>query len=358
MTERPSDNGVPLRAVIALGLAASFLSRGVAPALPGVTVGLESVILWAGRLGSLLTLLAATGLVAGIARLATAVVGSARAPLLARLVAVPAVSLGCMLLLFASFRPLEPVLALILGVSAALVGTLSARYSLGLRDRRAGALVLGLISTAGLVHVVARKLALDASEAASINVFRVAQLAETLAALFDIAALGLALLWLQRRAKLGRIVVPLVLLVSMLGAALVLRGSAPSASTLTVLLSRSLEPFLRGPSPLLPIPLGHALSVGALLTAAAALGSGAGDIGLVLAAALAARGAFDIPVPALMLELGALYLPFARATPGSASAPVPAPAATEAKVPTIEKATTPQPSDSGETTLPHSDDIP
>jgi hypothetical protein len=356
VTERPSDNGVPLRAVIALGLAASFLSRGIAPALPGVTVGLETVILWAGRLGSLLTLLAATGLVAGIARLATAVVGSPRAPLVARLVAVPAVSLGCMLLLFASFRPLEPVLALILGVSAAVVGALSARHSLGMRDRRAGALVLGLTSTAGLIHVVARKLALDASEAASINVFRVAQLSETLAVLFDIAALGLALLWLQRRAKRGRIVVPLVLVGSMLGAALVLRGSAPSANTLTVLLSRSLEPFLRGPSPLLPVPLGHALSIGSLLTAAAALGSGAGDIGLVLAAALAARGAFDIPVPALMLELGALYLPFARATPAPAPASPSAPAHGDGEAPTVEKATSARPSD--EATLPHSDDIP
>lgn len=341
MTERPSDNGVPLRAVIALGLAASFLSRGVAPALPGVTVGLESVILWAGRVASLLTLLAATGLVAGIARLATAVVGSPRAPLVARLVAVPSVALGCMLLLFASFRPLEPVLALILGVSAAIVGALSARYSLGMRDRRAGALVLGLTSTAGLVHVIARKLALDASEAASINVFRIAQLSETLAALLDVAALGLALLWLQRRAKLGRTLVPIVLVASLLGAALVLRGSAPSAGTLTVLLSRSLEPFSRGPSPLLPLALGHAVSIGALLTAAAALIRGAGDVGLVLAAALAARGAFDIPVPALMLELGALYLPFARTTPAQ-----------------VEPVTKPRAAENGEPTLPHPDDIP
>jgi hypothetical protein len=100
----------------------------------------------------------------------------------------------------------------------------------------------------------------------------------------------------------------------------------------------------------LPMPLGHALSIGSLLTAAAALGSGAGDIGLVLAAALAARGAFDIPVPALMLELGALYLPFARATPAMPPA--------QAKAPTVEKRTSAPASDSGETTLPHSDDIP
>ena len=322
MTDRPSDNGVPLRAVVALGLAASFLSRGIMPALPGVTVGLETVILWTSRLASLLTLLAATGLVAGIARLATAVVGSPRAPLVARLVAVPSVSLGCMLLLFASFRPLEPMLALLLGISAAIVGALSARYSLGMNDRRAGALVLGLTSLAGLVHVIARKLALDASEAASIAAFRAAQLSETVAALIDIAALGLALLWLQRRVPRGRVIVPLVLVASVLCAAVVLRGSAPSAGSVTVLIARAFEPFSRGPSPLLPGALGHAVSIASLLTAVAALTGGAGDIGLVLAASLAARGAFDIPVPALMLELGALYLPFARAR---ATAPAAAP---------------------------------
>ncbi len=341
MTERPSDNGVPLRAVVALGLAASFLSRGVVPALPGVTVGLESVILWTGRLASLLTLLAATGLVAGIARLATAVVGSPRAPLVARLVAVPSVSLGCMLLLFASFRPLEPVLALVLGLSAAIVGVLSARYSLGMNDRRAGALVLGLTSLAGLVHVIARKLALDASEAASIAAFRAAQLSETVAALIDIAALGLALLWLQRRVARGRVLVPLVLVASVLCTALVLRGSAPSAGSFTVLVARSFEPFSRGPSPLLPGALGHLVSICSLLTAVAALAGGAGDIGLVFAASLAARGAFDIPVPALMLELGALYLPFAR-TRSEPAATGAAPERTEPSSPT----------------LPHPDDIP
>jgi hypothetical protein len=332
VTDRPSDNGVPLRAVVALGLAASFLSRGVVPALPGVTVGLESIILWTGRLASLLTLLAATGLVAGIARLATAVVGSPRAPLVARLVAVPSVSLGCMLLLFASFRPLEPVLALLLGLSAAIVGLLSARYSLGMNDRRAGALVLGLTSLAGLVHVIARKLALDASEAASIAAFRAAQLSETVAALIDIAALGLALLWLQRRVARGRVLVPLVLVASVLCTALVLRGSAPSAGSFTVLVARAFEPFSRGPSPLLPGALGHLVSIGSLFTAVAALASGAGDIGLVFAASLAARGAFDIPVPALMLELGALYLPFARtrssASASAHAAPAPAERAT------------------------------
>ena len=320
MSDRPSDNGVPLRAVVALGLAASFLSRGLSPALPGVTVGLETVILWTGRLASLLTLLAATGLVAGIARLATAVATSPRAPLAARVVAVPSVSLGCLLLLLASFRPLEPLLALVLGVTAALVGALSARYALGLRDRRAGALVLGLVSCAGLIHVVARKLALDASEAASIAAFRAAQVSETFATLTDAAALGIALLWLQRRTPRGRVLVPLVLAASFLLAVLVLRGSSPSASPLTVLLSRSFEPFARGPLPLLPAALTHALSCAALLTAVAALIAGAGDIGLVLAASLAARGALDIPVPALLLELGALYLPFAKTSATAASA--------------------------------------
>jgi hypothetical protein len=312
VTERPSDNGVPLRAVVALALVASLLARGLAPALPGVTVGLESAIVWTARVASLLTLLAATGLVAGIARLASVIASAPGAPLVARLVAVPSVALGCMLLLFASFRPLEPMLALMLGVSAALVGALSARHTLADRQKRAGALVLGLTAIAGLIHVIARKLALDASDAASIAAFHAAQLSETLAALLDIAALALALLWLHRRSARGRALVPLLLALSAICGVLALRGSTPAAGTFTVLLTRVLDPFSRGPSPLLPTALSTALDAGALLTAGGALLARGGDIGIVLAACLLARGALDIPIPALLLELGALYLPFAR----------------------------------------------
>jgi hypothetical protein len=53
------------------------------------------------------------------------------------------------------------------------------------------------------------------------------------------------------------------------------------------------------------------LAAASLLTAIAAL-FGPAELGLVLAASLAARSALDIPIPALMLELGALYLPFSQ----------------------------------------------
>ena len=313
MNDRPSDNGVPLRVVVALGLAASLLARCLAPALHGVAG--DNVVIWAGRAGSLLTLLAATGLVAGIARLATAIVASPRAPLAARLVAVPAVSMGCMLLLFASFRPLEPLLALMLGISAAIVGSLSARHCVGERDKRAGALVLGLTSSAGLVHVVSRKLTQDASDAADLAAFRSAQLIETLGVAIDLVALALTLVWLQRRLARGRVLVPILLAVSAVLVVLSLRGSAPGANTLSVLLARGLKELSREQTSLLPLSFSHLLNAGALLAATAALFGGGGELGLVFAACLAARGALDIPIPALMLELGALYLPFVRSSP-------------------------------------------
>jgi hypothetical protein len=326
-TDRPSDNGIPLRAVMGLGLAASVLGRCVAPALQGSMVGIEPVILWTGRVTSLLTLLAATGIVAGLARMATAIVGAPRAPLLARLVAVPAVSLGCMLLLFASFRPLEPLLALLLGVSAALVGALSARHTLSDRQKRAGALVLGLTSSAGLVHVLARKLTQDASDAANLAAFRSAQWIETLGLLLDLLALALSLVWLRRRARRGALLVPAVLVLSGLCVALGLRGPLPGASSVSVLLGRALTALGREQSSLLPLAFSHLLGVGGLLTAAVALGNGAGELGLVLAASLLARSALDIPIPALLLELGALYLPFVRASTPSPAAEPPKPPA-------------------------------
>lgn len=323
MTERPSDNGVPLRMVVALGLVASLLGRCVSPALPGLMVGIEPVIVWTGRLTSLLTLLAATGIVAGLARMATAIVGAPRAPLVARVVAVPAVSLGCMLLLFASFRPLEPLLALLLGVSAALVGGLSARHTIGDRQKRAGALVLALTSGGGLVHVLARKLTQDASDAANLAAFRSAQWVETLGLVFDLVALALTLVWLRRRSTHGRWLVPLVLAFSAVCVVLGLRGSLPNANTLSVLLGRAFEKLGRDQTSLLPLSFSHLLGAAGLTTAFAAVLGGGGELGLVLAACLAARSALDIPVPALLLELGALYLPFARST--SASAPPAAP---------------------------------
>jgi hypothetical protein len=311
-TDRPSDNGVPLRVVVALGLSASVLARCLAPALQGVAG--DQVIIWAGRAASLLTLLAATGLVAGIARLATAVLASPRAPLVARLVVVPAAAMGCMLLLFASFRPLEPLLALMLGLSAAVVGALSARHTLAERDKRAGALVLGLTASAGMVHVLSRKLTQDASDAANIAAFRTAQLIETLGVAIDLAALALTLLWLQRRVARGRVLVPLLLTLSTICVLLALRGSAPGAGTLSVLLNRGLNELSREQASLFPAAFTHLLNAAALLTAVATLfaGPAKGELGLIFAASLAAHGALDIPIPALMLELAALYLPFVR----------------------------------------------
>jgi hypothetical protein len=312
---------------VALGLSASLRARCLAPALRGVAG--DNAIIWASRAASLLTLLAATGLVAGIARLATAIVGSPRAPLVARLVVVPAVSLGCMLLLFASFRPLEPFLALVLGISAAIVGSLSARHTVAERDKRAGSLVLGLIASGGLVHVLSRKLTQDASDAANLAAFRTAQWIETLGLTLDLLALALALTWLQRRMARGRLLVPLTLAVAGVFVVLSLRGSAPGASTVAVLLSSALKELGRDQVSLLPVAFSHLLSAGALLTAWVAL-FGGGELGLVLAACLAARSSLDIPIPALLLELGALYLPFVRLTPtapkavaAAASAPVP-----------------------------------
>lgn len=321
MTERPSDNGVPLRLVVALGLAASFLARCLAPALPGLMVGIEEAIVWTGRLASFFTLLAATGLVAGIARLASLVATSPRAPAVAKLVVVPSVAFGCLLLLFASFRPLEPMLALGLGLSAGVVGALSARHCLADREKRAGALVLGLISISGLIHVVSRKLTQDASDAANLAVFRGAQLIETLAVTFDLVALALVCVWLQRRVARGRLIVPLVLGLSGVCVLLALRGSAPNAHTLSVLLGRALEKFGRDQSSLFPVPLSYMLGTATLLTAVAALTVRA-ELGVVLAASLAARGALDIPIPALMLELGALFLPFVRSATPTAGEPV------------------------------------
>jgi hypothetical protein len=95
---------------------------------------------------------------------------------------------------------------------------------------------------------------------------------------------------------------------------------------ISVLLGRGLDELGRGQTSLLPLSFSHLLSVGSLFAAAAALLGGSSELGVVLAASLAARGALDIPIPALLLELSALYLPFVRPTrmPGNPAETVPA----------------------------------
>jgi hypothetical protein len=108
---------------------------------------------------------------------------------------------------------------------------------------------------------------------------------------------------------------------------LALRGSTPGAGTVSVLLARGLKELGRGQSSALHPALIQLLSAGSLLAAAFALLGGGGELGLIFAASLAARGALDIPIPALLLELGALYLPFVRPAPSPAPAREPKPGA-------------------------------
>jgi hypothetical protein len=124
---------------------------------------------------------------------------------------------------------------------------------------------------------------------------------------------------------------------------LALRSSAPGSSTLSVLLGRGLEKLGRDQTSLLPTAFSHLLNIGALLAATAALASGGGELGLVLAACLAARGALDVPIPALLLELGALYLPFVRSAATPPGRGTPPTAATPPGVATPPSAVTPPP---------------
>jgi hypothetical protein len=226
------------------------------------------------------------------------------------------------LLLFASFRPLEPLLALMLGVSAAVVGALSARHMVRVPERRAAALVLGLVASGGLVHIVARKLTQDASDAANLAAFRVAEWIETLAVGVDFVALGLALLWVQRRIPKGRWLAPGIIALSVVLVLLALRGPLPGASNFAVVLSRSLKELSRGQTCLLHPALIQLLGAASISTALLVVATDASGVGLVLAASLLARAALDIPIPALLLELGALYLPFSRPEPLGSKVPL------------------------------------
>jgi hypothetical protein len=92
-----------------------------------------------------------------------------------------------------------------------------------------------------------------------------------------------------------------------------IRGSELSASMWQVVAARSLAELTRHPTPLLTPPVRFALELGVLATTLVVLLSRRRGhaIHALIAFALVARGATDIPALALMLTLAALIAPLA-----------------------------------------------
>lgn len=318
------EQGISIRAVIAISVLAGLLARGLAPALPGLAVGMESFIAVASRLAAVLSMVAVAGALSASARLTARLFGDIDIDVPYRVIVVPAGICASMLAVAAVFRSLNAELNLVLAFASAGPVLVAAPLLLRRVETRAAGLVFVLTGAAGLVHVLGRAVAVHAADEANVSVFRLAQWTETLASLVDIATIGLVAAYVvARSSQRARVALGVCALLGLALAVVATRGTEPESPWWQVLAGRVLDQFLRNPDPFLPGLLRYVIEVATLFFVAVTLvlKRQLGQIGVLLAACLAGRAAADIPIPALLLLLAALLAPqaVAAATAGRPS---------------------------------------
>ena len=308
-------------------LLATLIGRGIAPAIPGLAVGIANFIVLSERVSAFLSQLVAAGGVAAAVRLGAAALRSPKLDLGYRLVALPGSAIVVALVMAAWARPLEPEMCRVMALAAIATALSGAVASLRVTETRASGLVLGSAGLSGLCHLLARELVARAAERLDSSSLHFAVPVATLATLLDLTALGLSLLYLgQGKRKAVAVTAACVLLPAIALGAFAAHGTAPGAGVLRVLAERALAQLSRAPSAAFPGALRFAITAALLATAGLCVlkPSARGKASIVLALSLLSLGAPDMPLPALWLIVATLLAPKQRApseAPTSTSLP-------------------------------------
>jgi hypothetical protein len=313
-------------------LLATVIGRGVAPAIPGLAVGIAPFITLSGRVAAFLSQLVAAGGVAAAVRLAGGALRLPKLDLGYRLIALPASAIVVALVMAAWARPLEPELCRLMALAAIAASLAAAVASLRLVDTRAAGLVLGTASLSGLSHLVARELVSRAAERLDSGSLRWAIAVATLATLLDLTALGFALTYLgHKQLKKSVLGAAIVLVPALMVGLFAAHGTAPGAGLVRVLTERVLAQLSRAPAAALPSALRFAVTTALLIGAGLCVAkpSEQRKTSVVLALSLLSLGAPDMPLPALWLVVASLLAPkLADAAPAKNSDRAEAPPAT------------------------------
>ena len=311
-TDREAPSGISLPLLTRVAVLATLIGRGVAPAIPGLAVGIAPFIVLSGRIAAFLSQIVAAGGVAAAVRLAGNALRLPRLDLGYRLVALPASAIVVALVIAAWAHPLEPELCRMMALAAILASLSAAVASFRNLVTRASGLVLACASASGLSHLLARELVSRAAERLDSGSLHWAVAVATVATLLDLAALGFALTYFgqgeRRKSAIGAAIVLMPALAIGFFAA---HGTAPGAGLTRVLVERVLAQLSRAPAAALPVALRFAITSALLLGAALCVSKPAElrKTNVVLALSLLSLGAPDMPLPALWLVVASLLAP-------------------------------------------------
>ena len=303
--------GLPLTLFALLALLASCLGRSIFPALFGAATGLAPWIDRTQHVASILSQVVAAGGVAFSLRAVATTFNQGSLGVGYRMVVIPAATAASVLTMAATGRPLEPDHASALVIAALATAAASAALAMASPATRALGFALILSAVAGAWDLAGIRLSELAILNQSPRAYKAASVLMTLGFATEVVLVSLAFGWPSAR-RAGR---ALVLSLASLGLVMVwgwaLRGAAQQGgSPAQIVIARAVTSWLRAPAPLVPssarLVLEAASTVGAV---AALLASRRAPLAALLALCLLARGATDIPIPALLLVVAALAVP-------------------------------------------------
>jgi hypothetical protein len=302
---------LPLALFAAVALLASWLGRSIFPAMVGAATGLAPWIERTQRVAGLLSQLVAAGGVAFSLRAVALTFGRTWLGIGYRMVVIPAATAAAVLIMAATGRVLEEDLNSVLVVAAITTAAASASVAVVAPATRALGFALALTALGGALDFAGIHLSQSAIDHVSPVTYRAATILTTLGFAVEVLLVSMAFGWLAARRSGRAIVLSLLSVVLVFAWGIALRGAArPGASAWLVVVARAVTSLLRAPSPLVPsaarLVLEAASSVGAVAALAAARRA---PLAPLLALCLIARGALDIPLPALMLVVAALAVP-------------------------------------------------
>ncbi len=310
--ESEETSGVSLPMLTRAALLATIVGRGIAPAIPGLAVGIAPFITLSGRVAAFLSQLVAAGGVAAAIRLAGGALRLPKLDLGYRLVALPGSAIVIALVMAAWARPLAPELCRMMAFAAIAASLSGSLASLRASETRASGLVLGAAGLSGLAHLLARELLSRAAEHLDAASAHWVVAVSVIATLLDLVTLGLCLTYLGHgRVRKIAIACALILLPALALGVFAAHGTAPGAGVLRVLAERALGQLSRAPTTAVPGALRFTVTA-ALLFAAGACVAKPGERGrasVVLSMSLLSLGATDMPLPALWLVVAALLSP-------------------------------------------------
>jgi hypothetical protein len=304
--------GLTLTLFAAAALIASTVGRTIFPAMFGAATGIATWIERTQHVSSLLSQLVAA---AGVAFVIRAVVTSFTQTSLGigyRMLVIPAGILASLrILMAATGGGLDPEYGCELTIAALTAAAASAAVAMLSPATRAVGLALAISALAGAFDLGGIRLAQSAVENASASHYKLASALVTVGFTLESLLVLLAFVWLAGRRGSRALLLTFLSFVLVLIWALALRGAAKGGSPAwQVILARAVTSWLRAPAPLVSPAARLILEAASTVASVAALvASRRVPLAALLALCLLARGATDIPLPALLLLVAALAVP-------------------------------------------------